>query len=301
MKQKKSTLLAKRDRAGYFFCAHWIIGLAVFFVFPLVSSIFYSFSEVNIGAKGLSLKFVAFENYIEIFKRNPTYVNNLRDSVVGMLTDLPIIVCLSLFLALILNSKFKGRLLFRGIFFLPVIIANSVVMETLKNPQVGMQLFTNATGAQATTYGGMIDFNSMLLQLNMPDALTKLFADYLSNVFGLIWSCGVQTILFMAGLQSISAQLYEVGKIEGANRWEILWFMEVPMLRNVILLVLFYTMIDQFTAMSTPVMAQLSSVMFKSQSHDISSAMLWAYFLIAGAVMGIILWAYNKFLMKKWE
>ncbi len=300
MKQKKSALLAKRDRAGYFFCAHWIIGLAVFFLFPLISSILYSFSKVSIR-NGLQLKICGLENYIEAFAKNADYVNNLRDSVVGMLIDLPIIVCLSLFLALILNSEFRGRLIFRGIFFLPVIIANSVTMTVLKEPTVGMALFSDAAGAQASAYGGMIDFNSMLAQLNMPEAINNLFSDYLSNVFSLIWSCGVQTILFLAGLQSISKQMYEVGKIEGANRWEILWFMEVPMLRNVILLVLFYTMIDQFTAMNTPVMGQITTLMFKSQSYDVSSAMLWAYFLIAGIVMGIILFIYNRFLMKKWE
>ncbi len=300
MKQKKSALLAKRDRAGYFFCAHWIIGLAVFFLFPLISSILYSFSKVSIR-NGLQLKICGIENYIEAFAKNADYVNNLRDSVVGLLIDLPIIVCLSLFLALILNSEFRGRLIFRGIFFLPVIIANSVTMTVLKEPTVGMALFSDAAGAQASAYGGMIDFNSMLAQLNMPEAINNLFSDYLSNVFSLIWSCGVQTILFLAGLQSISKQMYEVGKIEGANRWEILWFMEVPMLRNVILLVLFYTMIDQFTAMNTPVMGQITTLMFKSQNYDVSSAMLWAYFLIAGIVMGIILFIYNRFLMKKWE
>lgn len=298
--KKNKSFLDKHNRCGYFFCMHWIIGLAMFFVVPLISSVIYSLSEVYIGADGLTTTFVKLANYKEILFKDAYYLDNLKTSVINMLTSLPIIIALSLFLALVLNTEFKGRLFFRAVFFLPVIIAGSVTMTILQSKYVDASLFTVSSGAEYS-YGGLIDFDSMLSQLNLPTAIQTLFSDYLANVFNLVWSCGVQTILFLAGLQSISAQLYEVGKIEGANRWEILWFLEIPMLRNVIMLVLLFTMVELLTAMSTPVMEQITSTMFSSQIYDKSSAMMWGYFIVAGAFMGIILLAYNKLCMKRWE
>lgn len=301
MKVKKNkSFIDKHNRYGYFFCMHWIIGLAMFFIVPLISSVIYSFSEVFIGADGLTTSFVKFENYKNILLDDPYYVDNLKSSVINMLTSLPLIIALSLFLALVLNSKFRGRLFFRAIFFLPVIIAGSVTMTVLQSRYVDASLFTVSSGAEYS-YGGLIDFDGMLSQLNLPTAIQELFSEYLANVFNIVWRCGVQTILFLAGLQSISSQLYEVGKIEGANRWEVLWFLEIPMLRNVIMLVLLFTMVELLTDMSTPVMEQISSTMFSSQIYDKSSAMMWGYFIIAGAFMAIILFVYNKFCMKRWE
>lgn len=298
--EHKKTLLAKRNRNGLYFSAHWIVGMLLFFVFPLFSSIVYSFSDVSLENSGLKIAFQGLKHYKYLLTEDAQYVDALRDSVSSILISLPIVVALSLVLALVLNDKFRGRLFFRAIFFLPVILANSVVMDILKGSLIQMPLFT-ATSGEELNYGSMIDFNAMLSNLNMPDAITDLFSNYLSNIFNLIWSCGVPTILFLSGLQSISPQLYEVGKIEGANRWELLWMMEIPMLRNIITLVLIYSMIDLFTAIDSPVMILVTSAMFERQLYDRSSAMLWGYFLIVGVVMGIVLLVYNRFCVKKWE
>jgi ABC-type sugar transport system permease subunit len=157
------------------------------------------------------------------------------------------------------------------------------------------------SSGSSTEYGGMIDFEAILLDLQLPKAVSDLFQGYLSNLFNLIWSCGVQTILFLAGLQSIPKQLYEVGTIEGCSRWETFWFLEIPSLRNIIQLVLIYTMIDQFTSLSSPVMKQATNLMFSHAIYDRSSAILWTYFLIVGVVMAIILVLYNRLCVRRWE
>lgn len=299
-KQKKARGIEQVKSAyGYKFIAVWLIGQLLFFIGPIIDSLQYSFSYVELTSGKVETKFCGLEHYKEIFNTNPLYADNLRDAVGNMCTSLPIIISLSLVMALILNQKFRGRLAFRGIFFLPVIIASGVIMYVLQSEYVSVPLFNMTSGAKYE-YGGMINFNEVLSELELPPQILKLFSQYLSNVFGLIWSCGVQIILFLSGLQSIPEQLYEVSKIEGATKWEEFWYLTVPMLKDVILLVLVYTMITLFTAVDNPVIAQAYSTMRDSQIYDQSSAMLWAYFVLVGIIMGIVLLAYNHFCLKKW-
>lgn len=299
-KRKKRGIEAMQQRYGYIFVGHWIFGLVVFFLIPLVSSIWYSFNDIQFGAGVVNSEFVGVENFNNILSKDPNYLNNLRDALGSIFYSLPIIVSLSLILAVVLNQKFIGRTAARAIFFLPVIIASSVIMIHMSGPYVNAPLFTVSSGEEGT-YGGLIDFNSILSGLNLPTQINDMLASLLGNIFGLIWSCGVQTILFLAGLQSIQASFYEVSKIEGANKWEEFWFITVPMLRHVMTLVIIYTMIELFTAVDSPVMSQAYTLMQKKQIYDKSSAMLWLYFIIVGAVMCLILWVYNRFCLKKWE
>lgn len=299
-KKKQTTLMERRNNYGYLFVSHWILGLLLFFIIPTISSMIYSFSYLQLTNDGLQLESAGFEHFRYIFNDDSFFVDNLRDSVTSLLTALPIIVSLSMILAVILNAEFKGRLIFRAIFFLPVILANSTVMELLSSGFLEVPLFNVTSGAN-TEHSSMIDFNAILLNLQLPQAISDLFQGYLSNLFNLIWSCGVQTILFLAGLQSIPKQLYEVGTIEGCSRWETFWFLEIPSLRNILQLVLIYTMIDQFTALSSPVMKQATELMFKQAIYDRSSAMLWMYFLIVGVVLAVILVLYNRLCVRRWE
>ncbi len=299
--RRKGGLVATREKGAYAFVAHYIVGLILFFAVPIINSIRYAFSDVAIGGvSGIDLKFVGLEHFKYILKTDPNFTNNLRDSFTSIMYQLPVIIALSLILAVILNKKFVGRTLARAVFFLPVIIASAVVMGVLNSQYVQAPLFVMKVDDSG--YGtGLIDFTTILQNLNMPDQINTVINNILGNVFGIIWSCGVQIILFLSGLQSIPDSMYEVSKIEGANAWEEFWFITVPMLRHVITLVIIYTMIELFTSTDNPVMTQAYGLMKDRQVYDSSSAMLWLYFLMVVAVIGILLLAYNKFCMKKWE
>ncbi len=299
-KKTKGNLDANKNKIGYQFVAHWILGLLMFFIIPIIDSIKYSLTNITIAAGELKFKFIGIENYRQMLLSDAKYLDNVRDSVSTMFSSVPIIIALSLILAIVLNQKFKGRLIARSIFFMPVIIATGVVMVLLKSGYLRVPLFNVTSGAEYE-YGGLIDFNEILLKLNFPSSINGLFAKYLSNVFDLIWSCGVQIILFLSGLQSISPQLYEVSKIEGATKWEEFWYVTIPMLKDVILLVLIYTMIQLFTSLDNPVVAQAYSIMKNNQIYDLSSAMLWGYFVLVMAVMGIVLLLYKQLCLKRWE
>lgn len=289
------SLEAKRRRAGYTFVAHWVIGLIMFFAYPLLSSIWYTFNSVQIEVGQINLNFVGLENLKKILLEDPNYLDNVRNSLGSIFYSLPTIISLSLILAVILNQKFRGRIIFRTIFFLPLILSGSVVMKMLNSKYVSLPLFTSGEAGS-----GIIDFTTIIGNLNVPDFLSDVLIFLLSNTMSLIWSCGVQTILFLAGLQSISESMYEVSKIEGANKWEEFWLITVPSLRHIISLVLIYTMIDLFTDTNNVVITEAYGLMV-AQNFGESSAMLWFYFTFVIIVIGTIFVIYNRYAHKRWE
>lgn len=294
-KSTKNSLERNRARAGYTFIAHWVLGLILFFIVPLINSIWYGFNEIFIRPGGVVKEFVGFDHFYELLAIDPDYLNNLRDSIGLMLYSLPIIIALSLILAVLLNQQFKGRTIFRAIFFIPVLLSNSVVMGLLNSEYITIPLFS--TGEAGT---GIINYKEILANINVPNQLTPILVFLLSNTISLIWNCGVQTILFLAGLQSISSSFYEVSKIEGANKWEEFWLITVPSLRHIISLVLIYTMIELFADMGNVVVSNAYSKMV-SQDYGISSAMLWIYFAIVVVIIGAVYIAYQRFCIKRWE
>ncbi len=294
-KKKIRSLESIRNRAGYTFVAHWLIGLLLFFVVPLFNSIRYAFSEVSIEPGNIVNEFVGLTHFNELIFIDPDYVNNLRDSIGMMFYSLPFIIALSLILAVLLNQKFKGRVIFRTIFFLPIIMANSVVMNMLNSEFVTMPLFSSG---EAGT--GIIDYQGIIAGLNIPSQISPILVFLLSNTINLIWKCGVQTILFLAGLQSIPDAMYEVSKIEGANKWEEFWLITVPSLRHIISLVMIYTMIELFVSLENKVVSVAYEKML-AQNYGLSSAMLWVYFAIVLILIGTVYVLYQRFCVKKWE
>ena len=245
--------------------------------------------------------FVGLTHFDYILNSDAIYIDNLTSSLGLIGYTLPLVLSLSLILAVVLNQQFAGRTVFRAIFALPIIIASSPIISLMSGTLVNAPIFNLTSTGNPDEYGGVIDFQSILQSLELPDQINTMLGDLLGNVFSIIWSCGVQTILFLAGLQSIPAQLYEVSKIEGANKWEEFWMVTVPSLRHVITLVLIYTMIQLFTATDNPLMTQAFALLQGKQVYDRSSAMLWLYFGIVLAVMGVVLGLYNRLCIRKWE
>jgi len=295
-KTRKKGIESRKRFYGRLFVLPWEIGIIAFFLFPLIQSVIYSLSIITLE-DGFVMKFAELKHYFDIVEKDAYYTDNLAKSISGFLSAMPIIVILSLIIALILNQKFKGRIIARAAFFLPVIIATGVVIELMLNQTSNAAV----TGTNQSYIGNMIKFDVLLYQLGIPENIISFLSETLANIFNLIWSCGIQIVLFTAGLQTIPQQLYEVSKVEGASKWEEFWFITLPMLSNVLLLVMIYTMIDLFTAENNAVMKQAYHLMTKQAIYDSSSAMLWLYFLIIGALMGIVVAAYHRFCAKRWE
>jgi len=287
-----------RNRQGRYantFVAHWILGLALFFFTPFVESIWYSLCSIKVEESGFITTFVGLKNFKQILYEDPDYLDNLVNSVTSLVYSLPMIIALSLILAVLLNQKFVGRTVVRATFFLPVIISSSVIVLLLSDNTINTPIFNmSATGE------GVFDYDTILGGLNLPTQIQSVMTFLLSNSISLTWSCGIQTILFMAGLQGIPDSLYEVSKIEGANKWQEFWMITIPMLRNILSLVIIYTMIALFTASDNKIMINAISAM-REMNYESASSMLWFFFLIVISVIGLCLALYNKLCVRRWE
>jgi len=129
-KHKANGLIEKRARMGYFFVLPFIIGFLAFTVYPLIQSMFFSFQDITYNMDGYHTQPAGIEHYAYLLVKDPSYRLLLLNSLKDMLLNVPLIVFFSFFAANLLNQKFRGRLLARAIFFLPVILASSSVLGT---------------------------------------------------------------------------------------------------------------------------------------------------------------------------
>lgn len=298
MKKKKYRGIEQlKSRYGWLFISTWLIGVVLFFAIPVIQSIIYSFSQMTVNEGGIQTIFIGMKNYKYIIAEHTDYLNWLRKSVTNFLYSLPIIVLLSLVLALLLNQKFKGRLFFRALYFMPVIIASGVVIEIISGMTTGD---ISESSVSESVSGGMFSVQDVIAVLDLPSEIAEYVQKIISNIFDLIWSSGIQTVLFIAGLQSIPSSLYEASRVEGATKWEEFWFITFPMLSNVTLLVMVYTMVELFISNRNVMILKVYDLM-RAAVYDQTSAMMWFYFLVVGGIMGVIVGIYKKFLQNKWS
>ena len=301
---KKIKSIEKRNaRNSFLFTVPWIIGFIIFFFKPMLQSLLFSFSKVNVTTNGFSISFIGLENYKYILYKSPEYVNNLLNSLRSYMSQIPVILILSLFIAVVLNKKFRGKTFFRSLYFIPVIISTGVVMNYISGDSV-MEAMRDSAAAEdvINTYADKyIDFNAVFLEMGLPENIVSAILSYANDIFNLIWKSGIQIVLFLAGLQSIPEQLYEVCKVEGASKWEEFWFITVPMLGNTIVLVTVFTAIEFCVDTANPVVSQAYTVLLGQQIYGQSSSMMWLYFLISSLFIGAVLMLFHKFCLKKWE
>ena len=304
MKNRKNISLERNSaRTGFLFVLPWFIGFLLFIFYPVLQSVIFCFNNVNISVSGFKLSYVGIKNFRYSFFESPQFVDNLVDTVSSFVYQIPVVYILSLIIAIILNPKFKGRTFFRALFFVPVIISTGVVMEYITGDSTmeTMRSISSEASESSIYFSGLIDFQKVFMQLNLPEEISNLIMRYVNDIFDLVWNCGIQILLFISGLQTIPDSLYEVSRVEGATKWEEFWYITFPSLGNTSVLVFVFTAIDFCVNNSNKVMSQAYQLLTEQQIYGKSSAMMWSYFAIAGAIVAVVYVLFNKLCLKKWE
>ena len=295
--KKKLGIEAMRSRHGFYFTLPWLIGIIIFFLVPLLQSIIYSFSKVKLTVSGLESQFYGLKNFSTLLLKDALFTENLKNGFLSFLYSFPLIIILSLILGILLNQKFRSRMFFRALYFLPVIIASGVVIELIFVTRTGD---ISSTGTDESVRDSMISVSSIISWFGLPTNISDYINSVVSKIMDLVWSCGIQIVLWIAGLQAIPDLLYEVSKVEGATKWEEFWYITFPMLSRVTILVSVFTAVELITAKTDPVMQQ-SIIFSQAQKYGEASAMLWMYFIVIGLFVGLLLILYLRMCAKKWE
>ena len=287
MKKLHMSYEKKKGLYGYGFIALWFVGALMFFIIPVLKSFYYSFNDVTPETGYLLTKWAGIANYKRAFMTDPTFRQYLVDALMDMAFNLPVIIIFSMFVAIIINQKFRGRTFARAVFFLPVIIATGPVyaiitgnLETSGNSSAEQfsTMFETDMVDQLLEFVGIYGFGS-----TFTDMLTELTSDILN----LVWKCGIQIIIFLSALQGIPTSAKEAAAIEGATSWEFFWKITLPYVSPMILVNIVYTVIDAFTDPTNEVMARVLEVQSDWQ-YGYSAAMAWSYFGIILVALGII-------------
>ena len=295
-KRRSVGLDTKKARAGWIFVAPFVIGLIIIYLPIIVNSILYSFGEIKIlQGGGFRLSFVGFENYQEALMRDPTFVQTLTAGIKQLLLDIPAIVIFSLFMAVLLNQKMWGRAVFRAIFFVPVILCTGLIGQIdSTNVLTSYMSDTSSsidTGAGTDTVNQVVsatDIQWMFNSMKVGTGLTEYVVRLMNGIYDIINRSGVQMLIFLAGLQSISPAIYESCDIDGASAWEAFWKITIPMVSPMILVNAIYTIIDALTSSSNSVMVYIANIYTQNGGHELSAAMSWIYFLIVIVIIAAV-------------
>ncbi len=299
-KRKIVSLDKKKARAGYWFVLPFIIGLVVIYLPMIFQSINYSFHEMNsLRGGGYELVPVGWENYTNAILVDTNFVQRLTEGIQQIIFDIPAIVIFSLFMAILLNQDMAGRGLFRAIFFIPVIISTGLMSDI--DAQNILQSSMGNTGAQIDDGTGqssvseiisVMDVQRLFSNMKVGAGLVEYVVGLVNDIFNIVNRSGVQMLIFLAGLQSISPAIYESCQIDGATGWETFWKITFPMISPMILVNAVYTVIDALTRSDNTVMQYIDQVYDGANGTTLASAMSWMYFLLVmlliAAVSGII-------------
>lgn len=281
-KRLRTAFRWKEYGIGYLFMLPWLIGFCAFMAFPIGWSLYLSFNKVRLTGSGFKYEWVGLQNFKDALFKDNEYGIQILAFFQQLVVMLPVIILFALLVAILLNQKFPGRFIYRAIFFLPVIFSTGQVLTELFQQGAGDVPFLAQYGID--TY----------VEANFSPETAKTIVDFLGMIIIILWSSGVQILIFIAGFQTVSRSVYEAVRIDGASPWESFWKITLPSIVPFIALNLLYTMVDMFTFPLNPVMEQIRKNMFNmSTGYGYASALAWFYFLLVVVLILLILWFLN--------
>lgn len=287
-KQKKLAGLQRRKAvAGYLFILPFIVGFLVFMVQPLAQSLYMSFCDVQVGAGSFSPQFKGLFNYVRTFTIDPEFNRLLSEEISRMFINSLAIMVFSFFVALILNQKFRGRALVRAVFFLPVILSSGVIIgvETDNALMASIEAAVGETAASGVSITSAIE--EILKTAGIGTRAFETVFEIVDGIYDVAIASGIQIIIFLSGLQTISTSMYEAADIEGCTKWESLWKITLPMVSSLFLVNWIYTIVDFCMRSDNEVIEKISEEIIIQINYGFASAMSWVYFGVVIAIIGV--------------
>ena len=293
--RRPASLDKRKAHAGWFFVAPFVIGFILIYLPIIFDSIKFSFNGIKpIATGGYTLNFVGWSNYQKALFENADYVRTLIEGIRQLVLEVPSIVIFSLFIAVLLNDKIAGRAAFRAILFVPVILSTGLIesidaQNSLMDFMGSSESIDMGTGeSTAAQLSAAIDLEALFANMKVGTELVEYVASAVDSISSIVNRSGVQILIFLAGLQSISPAIYESCRMDGATAWETFWKITFPMISPMILVNAVYTIIDAFTADSNAVMKLIDSVYSQPNGNVLSSAMAWMYFLVVILILAAV-------------
>lgn len=278
LKKRKFGAKTSRHMEALLFVAPWLFGFLLFMAFPLGFSLYMSFHKVTLLPGRFKYEFHGLKYFNEILFGSSALYDQLIPFFQEILLMVPVILVFSLFIAIMLNQDFPGRLAFRVVFFLPVIFTSGyILMEFVNQGQGTLGLL------ERFSVGEYLD------RYLSSSSWSKPIKDVLNRFVLVLWYSGVQIVIFLAGRQTISKSAYESARIDGATPWEVFWKITLPAMSPFILLNLIYTVVDMFTFPFNPIIELITT-----GNYGYNSALAWIYFLIIVLFLGIILLFFHR-------
>lgn len=282
---KSRSRLSLRTRSmleGYAFVSLWVIGFAVFMAMPLIESMIYSFQDLKLTGGKLAATPAGLKHYRHAFTVDVGFLPILQRTMMQMVMHVPLILIFSMFSAMLLNRPMKGRILFRGIFFLPVIIATGQTLSTLmKQGAATLPIFQQA--GLKETLADYIPVQLLNPLLTMMDSLTLV-----------MWGAGVPILILLAGLQTVSPTLYEAARCDGATAWESFWKITFPLLMPMLFISALFSIVDSFTSVTNEMMRFIYELIFNKFNFAYGAAVGWIYSLCIFIVIGVVFFVFRN-------
>ncbi len=301
-KRKIASLDRRKARAGWFFVLPFIIGFILIYLPMVFDSIKMSFNEMKMLPNGgYELIPVGLGNYYEALFEDPNYVQTLVTGLKQLVFDIPAILVFSLFMAVMLNQKMVGRAAFRAILFLPVVISTGVfasnqMSNTLDDYMGSTDGIDDGSGSSsAAEIVSAMDIERLFEGMKIGTELKDYVVTMVNDIFNIVNRSGVQMLIFLAALQSISPAIYESCRIDGATSWETFWKITLPMISPMILVNGVYTVIDSFTSSNNAIMRFIAQKYVEADGQTLSSAMAWMYFLIVILIVAAVAGIFSMF------
>ena len=277
----------RRNLNGYVFILPWIIGALAFFIFPMLKASIYLFHSVKIEAGYVTTKFTGLANLRNVFLEDPDNLRIMLTSLGATMFESVLIVFFSLIMAIILTKKFRTAAFAKAVFVLPIIVSSGILLSVFRS-----DLFVNSSiqNSDSTIFQGVVLKNS-LIKMGMSADMVGQFTSIISQIMDTVWKSGVQILLFIAGINTVSPALYEVCRVEGATGWQIFWEVTFPLMTPFILLNAIYSIVDSFTFVSNPVMQKIQAY-FNVMNYEASTTFAFVYgigILILTGVVGLVL------------